>query len=319
VNHLPHHYYTDLEQEALLHLSGADALSFLQGQVTCDTRMLSPQNSLPGAYCTAQGRMVGDFLLSQLAPDHIVLRMRREIRASNAAVLSKYIVFSRAALEAEREDWQLLACWGADSARALGEIFGPLPQVRYGARSEEHFLLVQLDDAGQQFECYIDRAAGGGLLNQLQSALQPAPESTWQALQIASGIGRIQARTSGEFIPQMLNYDLTGHVSFNKGCYTGQEIVARMHYRGKPKRRLYLASLPGDVVSGDEPIVAGTGVFSADDGKSVGVVVNAARADDGHLAVLASATAGGAAAGLHPGSPQGPLLTLQELPYPVPD
>ena len=313
------HYYTNLDQEALLHLSGPDALSFLQGQVTCDTRTLTARNSLPGAYCTAQGRIVGDFLLSQLAPDHIVLRLRREIRASNAAVLAKYIVFSKATLEAEREDWQLLACWGTDSARALGDIFGPLPQGRYGARGDEHFLLVQLDDAGQQFECYIDRTGGARLLDQLQSALQPAPESTWQALQIASGIGRIQAGTSGEFIPQMLNYDLTGHISFNKGCYTGQEVVARMHYRGKSKRRLYLASLPQDAISPDNPIVEGTRVYSAADGKSVGVVVNAASAGDGHLAVLASATAGGAAAGLHPGSPQGPLLTLQELPYPMPD
>ena len=89
-------YYANLDHEALLHVQGPDALSFLQGQVTCDTRSLRADLALPGACCTVQGRVVFDFLLGQLEADHLVLRMRRDILASSAALLAKYIVFSKA-------------------------------------------------------------------------------------------------------------------------------------------------------------------------------------------------------------------------------
>ncbi len=311
-------YYVNLEHEALLHLQGPDARSFLQGQVTCDTRKLEAGRALPGTYCTLQGRVVCDFLLCALAQDHLLLRMRRDIRATGAALLAKYIVFSKARLEPEREDWQVMACWGADAADALRELFDMPRLEKYGAWHGEGFVLVQLDDAGQQFECYLERVVATALQPRLKEFMQAAAEPEWQALQIAAGIARIEAPTTGEFIPQLLNYDLTGHISFNKGCYTGQEVVARLHYRGTPKRRLYraetaLAGLEGRLVAAGDPL------YSADGARAVGNVINRVETADGRLLLLVTSTAAGTATGLHLLDPSGPLLRTEAMPYPVPE
>jgi folate-binding protein YgfZ len=301
--------FAALEQESLLHIAGPDSLVFLQGQTTCDTREVNPQHALPGAFCTPQGRVVCDFLLSQLSEEHFALRLRRDIRALSSATFGKYIIFSKAELDAERDDWQLLACWGADAAGTLADIFGAVPAQRYGAHAGEGFVLVQLDDAGQQFECYLDSSSHPQWSARIAQSMQAATPDQWQALQIAAGIGRIETATVEEFIPQMLNYDLTDHISFNKGCYTGQEVVARLHYRGKPKRRMYLAQLPGS-----EPIAAGTALFTDGSEQSVGNVVNCALNGD-VLTALVVATVGGVENGLHLDSPDGPTLIIGDLPY----
>jgi len=303
-------HYTPLEQEALLHIAGPDTLTFLQGQLTCDTRNIDAEHALPGAFCTPQGRVVCDFLLCQLANEHFALRLRRDIRPGSAATFGKYIVFSKAELDAERDDWQIIACWGEDVAAALESVFGTVPREHFGAKAGEGFVVVQTDREGWQFECYVKTPDRAQLLNELGDALQPSSEAAWQALQISSGIGRVQAPTSGEFIPQMLNYDLTGHVSFNKGCYTGQEVVARMHYRGKPKRRMYLAELPD---AGNAP--AGTALYSSAGQQSVGNIVNSASVDSGPAIALVVATADGVQNGLHLEAPDGPPLRVRELPY----
>lgn len=320
-------YYCPLEQESLLHISGEQALQFLQGQLSCDTRKLGPRQSLPGLYCTVQGRVVCDFLLCQLAPEQFALRLRRDIHSSSAALLAKYIIFSKARIIPENDDWQLLGCWGDGVGDVLRECLGQLPTGKYASCGGENFLLVQVDDHGQQFECYLKRAPQAGVIQELQTRLQLASEPHWQALQIRNGVARIELKTSGEFIPQMLNYDITGHISFNKGCYTGQEVVARMHYKGKPKRRMYLARV--DVT---EPATAGSALYAsrrdttasatdagADTARSVGNIVNCAGAADQQLWALLVATREGINAGLHLHTPDGPELTLAELPYSVPN
>jgi len=302
-------YYSALEQESLLHITGPDTLTFLQGQTTCDTRIVDADHGVPGAYCTPQGRVVCDFLLTRLGPEHFALRMRRDIRAASKAIFGKYIIFSKAELDDEREDWQPFGFWGAEAASVLADMFGTVPGERFGCRSAEDFVLVQMDDQGQQFEGYLNVAANSGLLSKIEQRMQASPESAWQAINIAGGIARIEAATMEEFVPQTLNYDLTGHVNFKKGCYTGQEVVARLHYRGTPKRRTYLAELP-QAASG----AAGTALYSEEKSQSVGNIVNIASAGETILALVA-ATESGVEEGLHLDAPDGPLLTLAELPY----
>jgi folate-binding protein YgfZ len=307
---------TNLDHEALLHITGPDALSFLQGQLSCDTRTLSPERALPGVYCTVQGRVICDFLLCQLADAHFGLRMRREIRGAAAALLGKYIVFSKAELDDKREDWQLLACWGASAATTLHGIFGAAPQARYEARSGPGFALLQLDEQGEQFECYLDAMTRPELLAQLQAGTQPGPTASWQALQIASGVARIEAATSGEFIPQVLNYDITGHISFNKGCYTGQEVVARMHYKGKPKRRLY----PATIASGDSALPAsGEPLYLAGTERPAGHLINCAEPAGDLLVALVTSTREGIASGLRLAGATGAEVITGLPPYPLPE
>jgi tRNA-modifying protein YgfZ len=303
-------HYSPLTQDALLHIEGPDALKFLQGQTTCDTRTVTPSRAVPGAFCTPQGRVVCDFLLCELGHEHFAMRLRRSIRDGSSAAFGKYIIFSKATLDAAREDWQPYAAWGPEAASALGEIFGALPGVHMGATCGDGFALVQLDERGQQFECYLHDPSSAARLARMGELMQAGAEADWQALQIASGIARIEAPTVAEFVPQILNYDRTGHISFNKGCYTGQEVVARLHYRGKPKRRTYVAELPLAANCS-----AGTAVHDAATGENVGTIVNCCAAQ-GKIHLLVAATATGVANGLQLAT-DGPLLTLGQLPYAV--
>ncbi|MEH6591577.1 MAG: hypothetical protein V7746_15050 [Halioglobus sp.] len=298
-----------LGADALLHISGPDSLKFLQGQTTCDTDQINEQQALNGAYCNPQGRVVCDFLLLQLDTEHYGLRMRRNILTNSKAVFGKYIIFSKAELDDSQEQWQILACWGEDAAAALASELPAIPGQYLETVLGDGYTLVQLDQAGTRFECHIDSERQPELANTISQALKKGDEQAWQALDIDSGIARIQSETIEEFIPQMVNYDITGHVNFTKGCYTGQEVVARMHYRGKPKRRMYLAT----IAAGSKP-VAGEALYSVGE-QSVGNIVNSAMLANGEVSVLVVATADGFDAGLHLGAIDGPKLTPGELPY----
>lgn len=302
-------HFAPLAQEALLHITGPDTLKFLQGQVTCDTRKIDAGNALPGAFCTPQGRVVCDFLLFGIGPEHYALRMRRDIRAASSAAFGKYIIFSKAKLDASNEDWIPVALWGEDAASAVRELVGEAPAGLFGVSRSEGAIAIQTDAHGRQFECFLNATVSAALLAQLAERAHASTEAQWQAMQITAGIARIETATALEYVPQNLNYDLTGHISFKKGCYTGQEVVARLHYRGKPKRRCYLAT---SIAAADCP--AGTALFAADSGQNIGNVVNWAATADGAVA-LVSTTAASAASGLLLGDANGPPLVLGQLPY----
>ena len=271
-------FYTCLEQESLLHITGPDTLTFLQGQTTCDTRTIDENHSLLGIFCTPQGRVVCDFLLCQLAADHFALRMHRSIRTSSSAAFGKYIIFSKAVLDDTREDWTPYAVWGPKAVTALTKLFGQAPSEPFGAVHGDNFVVVQTDQVGEQFECYLHESFPQDTMGE---AIPLATELEWQALQMANGIVRIEAATTKEFVPQTLNYDLTGHISFKKGCYTGQEIVARAHYRGTIKRRMYILKLATSTL----PTI-GEGLINSE-GKVIGTVADAALASDKSIEILA--------------------------------
>lgn len=306
-------HYAPLAQDALLHIEGPDALKFLQGQVTCDTRKIDATHARPGVYCTPQGRVVCDFLLFEVGHEHVALRMRGDIRANAAAVFGKYIVFSKARLDAADDDWRCVAVWGGGAAGALAAVFGGAPAEQFGVSHADGAILVQTDATGHHFECFLHSASVDANLARMAACMQGAGEAEWQAVQIAAGIARIEAATVGEFVPQVLNYDLTGHISFNKGCYTGQEVVARLHYRGKTKRRSYPAKLA--VADG---CVAGAPLFASASGQNVGDVVNCSRTPAGAVA-LVSATIDSAQHGLHLGAADGPTLVIGSPPYALGD
>jgi folate-binding protein YgfZ len=290
-----------------LHITGPDTLKFLQGQTTCDTRKVTPSHAMPGAFCTPQGRVVCDFLLCELGKDHFALRLRRDVRARSSAAFGKYIIFSKAKLDDTREDWATYAVWGQDAANALAKVFGEVPSARFSSACGDGFVLVQTDERGHQFECYLLNTSNSARLAHLDEMMTPGSETQWQTLQIDNGIARIEAATVEEFVPQILNYDRTGHISFNKGCYTGQEVVARLHYLGKPKRRTYVAELSFETMC-----AAGTAVYDTVTGQTIGTVVNCCTLQ-GKTRALVAATTGGVANGLR--LADGALLTLGELPY----
>jgi folate-binding protein YgfZ len=300
-------FFTSLERDALLHIVGPDALTFLQGQTTCDTRTVDTSHAIPGLHCTPQGRVLADFLLLLLDEDHVALRLRRDILDVTAASLGKYIVFSKAELASDAQGWSVHACWGEDAAAALETVLGQAPDGLYRIVSGPGYRIVQVDEQRQAFECLLDDDSA--LAAGLAAACKPAEEVLWEAGAIRRGLARIEAATSGEFVPQMLNYDLTGHISFNKGCYTGQEVVARLHYRGKPKRRAYIADFPGAAPA------PGTELFLADQAQNAGQVINAAATGDGNATVLVTATEEAVNRGLAIAQPGPAELSLSAPPY----
>lgn len=305
-------HFASLPGEALLYIAGPDTLTFLQGQTTCDTRQVNAAQAVPGAYCTPQGRMVCDFLLAQLGDTAFGLRMRRDLLDAAATTFGKYIVFSRAELAPDRDDWQVYGCWGTDAAAALAQALGEVPAQAYGVAAGNGTRVLQLDDAGEFFELWINREQGDACEAALAAHLQESDEQDWRATQIRAARGRLEGPTSGLFLPQDLNYDRIGLVNFRKGCYTGQEIVARLHYRGTPKRRSYPARLEA------APPTAGEALFTAESSQSIGNVVNAASDGEGCL-VLACVASSAVDQTLHVGSQDGPALTLMAPPYPLAD
>lgn len=303
-------HYTVLNNEALLHISGPDSLKFLQGQTTCDTNKISPEQATVGAYCTPKGRVVCDFILCQIADNHFALRLRRDILHTSAATFSKYIIFSKAELDQSDSNWKIYGCWGSEAEQAVYSALGVDDRAEaasglpYSSYCGEGFAIVQTDATGTQFECYIDTQNRAELARQLEEALSASDENHWKGLQIEQGIGRIEAATSEDYIPQMLNYDLTGHVSFDKGCYTGQEVVARMHYRGKPKKRLYRATS-----AETQGFQAGTALYTNGSSQSVGSIVNSAIDEAGQTIALIVAPVESGTQSLHLGDPDGALVT----------
>jgi len=300
-------HYALLDDEALLHLVGPDTLKFLQGQTTCDTETVDAEHATPGAYCTPKGRVVCDFLLCQIDQDHYALRLRSDILEHSAAVFGKYIVFSKAELQPSNTAWQVFGCWGESAREQLHTVLGlPAdsgPGEQYACHSGEGFVLTQIDAQGYQFECFINTEKHRELAQGLAAALSPGAVNDWLALQIDNGFARVEAATVEEFIPQVLNYDLTGLVNFSKGCYTGQEVVARLHYRGKSKRRLFHATTSEKLA-----LAAGAPLYSAESERVAGTVVNSALGPDGlPIALIVAPVAAGENV-LHLGSPQGPAL-----------
>ena len=203
-------------------LSGADSIAFLQGQTTCNLDELSAEHSLVGAYCNPQGRMVCDFRLWQLADDRILLGLEADTVANALTTFGKYIVFSKAEMEDASADYVHYALWG-DAAERLAKPSGT------GAHSswQRDGILWTSTEMDGVFEACVPQSASAGF-EAAMTECDAVSAGAYRQLEIEAGIGHVTEQTSGMFLPQMLNYQHTGRISFTKGCYTGQEVVARL-------------------------------------------------------------------------------------------
>ena len=261
-------YLTSLNNESLIHFQGPDTATFLQGQVTCDVRKVSESNTLAGAYCTPKGRVIVDFMLGQAGPNHWLMRVRKDTTEHTAQTLSKYIVFSKSELESQRTDWLVLGCWGDKAASVLEEHFGEIPNALHASTGTGSVRIIARDNNAQRFELWLEREHCCQQIEALSSNCSPGSMERWSGMDIESGLARICAATTETMTPQALNFDLTGHVDFRKGCYTGQEVVARLHYKGESKRRAFAARIGKACTT-----QAGAAIITSD-GRSVGTVLN---------------------------------------------
>jgi hypothetical protein len=298
-------FFCILSHEGILAVRGPDANKFLQGQVTCNLNYLHDKHSSLGARCTPKGRMQSSFRIVQVS-DGYLLAMAGDLLAAQLADLQKYAVFSKSRLGDESHAWVRFGLSGADEL--LRELGLDLPHEADSVIQANQLLALRLADGRAELWAPAEQAAP--LQARLTSQLTEAPLNAWLLAQIRAGIGQVLGGTRELFIPQMLNLQALGGVSFKKGCYTGQEIVARMQYLGKLKRRLYRLSLAGEQLP--EPATA---VFSPVHNSSVGEVVLAAHSDSG-IELLAVLLEDAAQDGrIHLGTAEGPPLSLLDLPY----
>jgi folate-binding protein YgfZ len=222
----------------VLKVSGADATQFLQGQLTCNVKELTEQNSFFAGFCNAKGRVITTFLILKQA-DAFLLILPTVLLDKAKAKLQMYVLRSKVQLENVSDNYGLLgfSC-GAEIAAALS-----LPELRFARRdvylklSNQHYLVIS--EATESSQHWFD------LLTQ---NLQSQGSQLGRYLDLTTGLAWLDINSSEQYIPQMLNLDKLGGVSLTKGCYTGQEVVARTHYLGQVKRELFLAECGVDAV-----------------------------------------------------------------------
>lgn len=298
-------FFCPLSHEGVLAVRGADAAKFLQGQLTCNLNYLSDTQASLGARCTQKGRMQSSFRIL-LQGDGVLLAMATELLEPQLADLKKYAVFSKSKLTDESAAWVRFGLVNADTA--LASLGLELPAETDSVVRNDALIALRVSPG--RAELWVPAEQGDAVRNQLAATLDQTDLNEWLLGQIRAGIGQVMPQTRELFIPQMLNLQAVGGVSFKKGCYTGQEIVARMQYLGKLKRRLYRLSL--DAPELPEP---GTPLFSPSHNSAIGEVVLAAKAGKS-IELLAVLQAEAADSGdVHVGTLEGPGLQLLDLPY----
>lgn len=280
----------------IIRVQGDDAASFLHGQLTNDFVLLDQQHARLAAFCSAKGRMQASFIGFKRAPDDILLICSQDLLARTLKRLSMFVLRAKAKLTDASADFQLFGLIG--NAVPATEA----PWTLHTQADGSH--LVHLYPAAGQPRALLVAPVG-----------TPAPQGTvltpeqWLWAEVASGIAMVSEPVFELFVPQMLNYESVGGVNFKKGCYPGQEVVARSQFRGTLKRRAY-------IVHADQPLNAGQEVFAASDAEqATGTVVQAAPAPQGGWDAIVSMQIQSAQEALTAGSPEGVALTVQSLPY----
>jgi folate-binding protein YgfZ len=298
-------FFCPLSHEGVLAVRGVDASKFLQGQLTCNLDYLSDAKATLGARCTQKGRMQSSFRIL-LEGDGVLLAMASELIEAQLLDLKKYAVFSKSRLTDESASWVRFGLNDGDGA--LVTLGLDLPQETDAVVRANDLIAIRVSPARAELWVRADQAEE--IRARLAAQLPEGTLNDWLLGQIRAGVGQVFGQTREAFIPQMINLQAVGGVSFKKGCYTGQEIVARMQYLGKLKRRLYRLTLEGSDVP--EP---GVELFSPVHASSVGNVVIAARAG-ANVEVLAVLQADAVEDGnIRLGAPDGLVLLLTELPY----
>lgn len=303
-----------LSDQRCLLVSGPEAGKFLQGQLTCDLNTITARHSQLGAYCTPKGRMVANFRIARLDGDEpqYLLRMHHSIISSCSERLAKYIVFSKATQQPATQII-CLGLAGPAAARLIEDVSGQPAGSDNNCVPMEGGVAIQVDDDGQRFELWLEADRAAALWPRLSSDARPTRLRYWQALEIAAGIGSVQAQTQEMFIPQMLNLQELDGISFKKGCYTGQEIVARMHYLGKLKRHMYRAGVAIEHLP--DP---GSPLYRDGNEQSIGNLVQGVATEAGNWEILAVINIADAEEHkVRLGSPNGPILQALPLPYAI--
>jgi folate-binding protein YgfZ len=223
--------FASLARYGLLSVTGSDARAFLHAQLTNDIENLPPSRAALAGWCSAKGRLLASFLVIPVA-EGFLLQLSRDLVPAVLKRLSMFVLRAKARIADESDTWRQFGVWG-DGVPGLDVPGDPLGTAEKGSTlavraGDARFLVLTRDPA-------------------LFGEAAPIPESRWTLDEIRAGRPLISAATQDQFVPQMVNFDTLGAVNFQKGCYPGQEIVARAQYRGQVKRRMQLLQAPPGV------------------------------------------------------------------------
>jgi folate-binding protein YgfZ len=317
--------FMPLDQFGVIDAIGDDAASFLHGQLTNDVQHLDAASARLAGYCSPKGRLLASMLTWRVA-DTIRLLVSRELTAAVQKRLSMFVLRAKAKL-ADATDSVAVVGFAGDVRAPLSRLFDALPDGVHVHVAGPAGSLIRVPDAAARprYLWIGPKALVQERLTALEAELVRVSPAVWDWLDIHAGEPRITQAVIEQFVPQMINFDVIGGINFRKGCYPGQEVVARSQYRGTIKRRMALAhvELDGGSASGDtagNAVHPGVELFHADDpSQPCGMVVNSAAAPRGGFDLLAEIKLAALESGaVHLGAADGPVLAFQPLPYALP-
>ncbi len=301
----------DLSHEGVIDVSGEDRAAFLHAQFSNDVLALVETRAQWNGWCSPKGRLLATFLIWQ-SGDRLHLQLPRALQAGIQKRLQMFVLRSKVKLTDAGDDSVRFGITGADAATLLAAEVGPLPAEDMAVVNGPLGQVIRL--SATRFEISASPQEALTLWTKLAQKAIPAGADAWDKAMIEDGIITVLPATQDQFVPQMANFELIGGVSFQKGCYPGQEIVARTQYRGILKRRLVRVS------GSDAAPAPGTAVYSMAFGdQAAGMVANSAATSGGFEALVVAQIEAIKSGDLHLAAADGPLLALQTLPYRPPE
>lgn len=302
----------DVSHLGLIAVQGADAATFLQGQLTNDIRTVSATQSQVSAYCSPKGRMLACMRIF-MRDDTYYLSLPRDILDATLQRLRMFVLRAKVTLSDASDTLVYIGYAGEHAAETLNAALGATPAHPNEAISINGLTLLRLPGQSPRFGIIGEIATVQPLWSALCNSARPVGANVWDLLDIRAGIPTVYTATRDAFVPQMANLDSIGGISFKKGCYTGQEIVARMHYLGTLKRRMFLAEIITEAAPqpGDALYTSG-----ATNTQSIGTIVAAQCGSRGSYEALAVVDTKSVATGqVHLHDVAGAALTFIPLPY----
>ncbi len=304
----------DLSHLGLISVQGEQTQSFLQSQFSNDVYRVSPERGQMNSFCSPKGRMLANFYVF-LRDDTFYLQLPRELVEPVVKRLRLFVLRAKVRLSDASDQLVRIGFTGPEADSALQQLIGPVPAQVNQLAMADSITVIRLSGPHPRFELVAEPETLQTLWDALADDATPSTAAAWALQDIYAGIPTIYPATSDVFVPQMANMELVDGVSFTKGCYPGQEVVARTRYLGKLKRRMYRAHL-----AVEQPPRPGENLYSPTDstGQSVGKVVDAQPSPEGGVELLAVIQIARQETGdVRLGSAAGPPLRFEPLPYPL--
>lgn len=311
---LEKHVICDLSHYGLIRAYGEEAESFLQNQFCNDVRNVTSSHSELNGYCNPKGRVLAFFRLF-FANEQYLLRLPREVLNETLNRLRMFVLMTRVTLEDASNDLVIIGYSGPEAGDHLRKLFHSIPENVNEVVHIGDTTIIRVSDSPERFEIYGNLDKVRSIWEQLMADAIPAGIGSWELLEINNAIPEIVTETREAFVPQMINLQAIDALSFRKGCYPGQEIVARMQYLGKLKRHMFLAHINEEVVP-----APGDSLFAenSESGQGAGKVVRAQSNPNGGSDLLAVIEIASQEKGsLRLNDTQGPVLDIRSLPYPL--